>query len=175
MVNETGDEIADMLKDRGAIRYGDFLLASGQRSRWYIDIKTALTDPHLLDMIARRIADRHTFEVVAGVAVGAVPLAVAVSLASGRPYAIIRKEEKRHGTGGNIIGDVNGRSALLVEDVVTTGRSVLSGLKALRKAGALVREVVCVVDREEGGYDLLLKEGVHLHPLLKFSDILNEQ
>ncbi|MGC9435852.1 MAG: orotate phosphoribosyltransferase [Methanomicrobiales archaeon] len=166
-------DLARALRECGAIEFGDFELASGQKSSWYVDIKTAMTDPDLLGMVARTIAGQSGFDVVAGVAVGAVPLAVAVSLESRKPYAIIRREEKGHGKNGTVIGDVSGRRVLLVEDVVTTGGSVLFGVETLRQANATVRDVVCVVDREQGGEVLLEKAGIRLHSLIRLSDLLD--
>ncbi|MCK4270203.1 MAG: orotate phosphoribosyltransferase, partial [Methanogenium sp.] len=85
------NKVADLLIEYGAIEFGDFTLASGSKSSYYIDIKSASTNPFLLESIGRIIAERYDFDVVAGVAVGAVPIAVAVSLSAGKPYAIIRK------------------------------------------------------------------------------------
>ncbi len=110
---------------------------------------------------------------VAGVAVGAVPIAVAVSLASGRPFAIIRKAEKDHGKAGTIIGEVSGRNVLLVEDVTTSGGSALYGLAALRAAGAHVDLVVTVVDREAGAHEALAEKGASLHALVRVSELMD--
>ncbi|KUG20145.1 MAG: orotate phosphoribosyltransferase [Methanomicrobiaceae archaeon] len=165
--------IARLIKESGAIEFGDFVLASGVRSRYYIDIKTATTNPEILGAIGREIADRFAFEMVAGVAIGAVPVAVAVSLASNKPYAIIRKSEKEHGKAGTIIGDVAGRHVLLVEDVTTSGGSALFGLASLREAGARVDCVVTVVDREMGASERLEKEHARLHALVRVSELLD--
>ncbi|MDD1668004.1 MAG: orotate phosphoribosyltransferase [Methanomicrobiales archaeon] len=164
--------IADLLAARGAVRHGDFVLASGARSKVYVDIKAALTDPGVLSAIAVAIVDRCSFEAVAGVAVGGVPIAVAVSLAAGKPYAVVRNVEKGHGTGGRIIGEVKGRRTLLVEDVTTTGGSVLGAIRLLREAGGRVDTVVTVVDREEGAGAALAAEGVTLVPLVLLSELL---
>ena len=86
--------IAKPLIESRAIEFGDFVLASGARSSYYIDIKLQSTNPTVLAAIGEAIAKDQEFDTVAGVAVGAVPIAVAVSLASGRPYAIIRKTER---------------------------------------------------------------------------------
>ena len=147
-------------------------LASGAKSNYYIDIKSATTNPRVLSAIGRAIADEFEFDMVAGVAVGAVPIAVAVSLASNRPFAIIRKEAKDHGKAGTIIGDVEGRTVLLVEDVTTSGGSALFGLSALRAAGASADRVVTVVDREMGAADLLRKENASLYALVRVSEVL---
>ena len=163
--------IATLLLESGAIEFGDFLLASGARSSYYIDIKTATTNPVVLAAIGRTIAEGWNFDVVAGVAVGAVPIAVAVSLASKRPYAIVRKEKKEHGKAGAIIGDVNGRDVLLVEDVTTSGGSALYGLETLRAAGAHINRVVTIVDREAGAGERLAEKGASLSALVRVSEL----
>ncbi|HOB07206.1 MAG TPA: orotate phosphoribosyltransferase [Methanoculleus sp.] len=167
------NRIARLLLESGAIEYGDFLLASGARSSYYIDIKAATTNPAILAEIGKAIAEGREFEVVAGVAVGGVPIAVAVSLASGRPYAIVRKEAKDHGKSGSIIGEVNGKDVLLVEDVTTSGGSAIYGIEALRAAGAHVDRVVTVVDREAGAREALAEKGVSLQALVRVSDLLD--
>jgi orotate phosphoribosyltransferase len=166
--------LASLLAIHGAVRQGDFLLASGLRSKVYVDIKSAITDSGLLSIIALEIAGRSSFDTVAGVAVGGIPVAVAVSLATGKPYAIVRSGEKGHGTGGRIIGDVAGRSTLLVEDVTTTGGSVLSAVRLLREAMARVDTVLTVVDREEGAAEALAREGVNLISLVTLKELLGE-
>ncbi|KDE56158.1 orotate phosphoribosyltransferase [Methanoculleus sp. MH98A] len=165
--------IATLLLECGAIEFGEFVLASGAQSSYYIDIKAATTNPAILREIGKAIAEREDFEMVAGVAVGAVPIAVAVSLASGRPYAIIRKEEKGHGKSGTIIGDVTGKNVLLVEDVTTSGGSALYGLEALRAAGAHVDRVMTVVDREAGAREALAEKGASLLALVRVSELLD--
>ncbi|WP_067075867.1 orotate phosphoribosyltransferase [Methanoculleus horonobensis] len=165
--------IATLLLECGAIEFGEFVLASGARSSYYIDIKAATTNPAVLGEIGRAIAEEEEFEMVAGVAVGAIPIAVAVSLASGRPYAIIRKEAKDHGKAGTIIGNVAGKNVLLVEDVTTSGGSALYGLEALRAAGAHVDRVMTVVDREAGAREALAEKGASLLALVRVSELLD--
>jgi orotate phosphoribosyltransferase len=170
----TNNPIADRLIRAGAIEFGDFTLASGAKSRYYVDIKTAVTDPALLSALASIIAEREPFEVVAGVAVGGVPLAVATALAACRPYAIVRSSAKDHGKVNLVIGSVHGRRALLVEDVTTSGGSAIYGVEELRKAGATVESVVTVVDREGGAVERLASIGVRLVPLVRASDLLDD-
>ena len=168
------NRIADALISHGAVEYGHFVLASGATSSYYLDVKSAMTDPALLGLVCEEIARRFPSDIVAGVAVGGVPLAVGVSLSGNRPYAIIRSGEKGHGKSGRLIGDVKGRNVLLVEDVTTSGGSALYGVAVLRDAGATISVVVTVVDREQGATASLAYEKVTLHALVKASEITRE-
>ena len=165
--------VLDLLIQYKDVEFGDFTLASGVKSKYYIDVKTAIMQPALLGEIAKEVAERYTFDAVAGVAVGGVPLAVAVSLASGKPCAVIRAAAKDHGKSQMVIGDVAGKHVLLIEDVTTSGGSSKYGIDELRKAGAIVDSVVVVVDRDSGAEALLAAEGVTLHPLVRASELLN--
>jgi len=164
--------LADLLIRNKAIEFGEFTLASGKKSPYYIDVKSAVTSPDLLSAIASAVAQTYTFDVVAGVAVGGIPLAVATALVAKKPYAIIRAAEKSHGKKEVIIGTVRDRDVLLVEDVTTSGGSALYGINSLRAAGARADRVVTVVDREQGAGEMLRQQGVSLLPLVKVSEIL---
>ncbi len=168
------DDISSLLIQYHAIEFGEFTLASGQKSSYYVDIKQAVTHPDLLCAIGRIVSEAYDFELVAGVAVGGIPLAVAVSLASGKPYAIIRATEKDHGKASRIIGDVAGRRVLLIEDVTTSGGSAIYGVEELRRAGACVDTVVTIVDREQGAAARMEKAGISFCPLARVSDLLKK-
>jgi len=171
MVN---NRLADMLVSYKAIEFGEFTLASGVKSPYYIDVKTAVTNPDLLSAIAREVSASHEFDIVAGVAVGGVSLAVATALAAGKPYAIIRSAGKDHGKKDLIIGRVKGKNVLLIEDVTTSGGSALYGIDILRAAGASASRVVTVVDREQGAEAMLREHDVELIPLVKVSELLKQ-
>lgn len=164
--------LQDLLVRYKAIEFGDFTLAFGAKSSYYIDVKSAVTHPDLLAAIADLVVQDYSFEVIAGVAVGGVPLAVAVSLAAKKPYAIIRSSEKGHGKKDPVIGDVRGRNVLLIEDVTTSGGSALYGIETLRAAGARADRVVTVVDREQGAGQHLKEHGVAIFPLVSVSELL---
>ena len=168
-------QIADLLIKYKAIEFGEFTLASGEKSTYYIDVKSAATNPELLFSIVRTIAQTYEFEVAAGVAIGGVPLAVATALVSRKPYAIIRASEKRHGKRDVIIGSVRDKNILLIEDVTTSGGSALYGIKALRESGARIDRVVTVVDREQGATDMLAQHGVQLIPLVRVSELMQHK
>ena len=173
-------KLKESLKECHALQYGDFTLASGKRSRYYIDIKRASTDPRILSDIAmemeaemRRRGMR--VDAIAGVVLGSVPLAVALSLRTGIPYVMVRKEKKDHGTGKLIEGTLEkGMRVLVVEDVVTSAGSSAEAVAILRNAGAEVDSVLAVIDRQEGGSARLAEIGVELLPLLTAEEVLRD-
>lgn len=161
-----------LLKERGALMFGDFTLTSGKKSSYYVNIKKAYTEPAVLARIAEEMAMLVNGQRVAGVALGAIPILVAVSLRKGVPFSMIRKESKEHGTGAKIEGDiVAGETVDIVEDVTTTGGSVLSAVKLIRESGGQVESVIVVVDRGEGAAEMLEKEGIALRPLIDSADL----
>ncbi|MFQ6106951.1 MAG: orotate phosphoribosyltransferase [Thermoplasmata archaeon] len=163
------------LKNAGALKRGKFTLASGEVSDYYIDIKKAITEPRVLERIAERISPYAVgMDRIAGVELGAVPIAAAVAMRVDRPYIIVRKERKQHGTGSIFEGDlVKGDRVLFVEDVTTTGGSLKKAVLELRAEGAQVDKAVVVVDREEGGQENLGEIGVELIPLIRSRDLLS--
>ena len=161
-----------MLMDLGVVQTGDFVLASGKRSSYFVNIKRASTDPRVLREVAKAVAPHVGDRKIAGMALGAVPLAVAVSLETNRPYVMVRKEAKDHGTKDRIEGDVQaGDEFIVVEDVATTGTSTLRVVDALREKGAMVEKAVVIVDREEGASELLSANGVQLVSIFKAKDL----
>lgn len=169
------DTLRELLVRYKAIEFGEFTLASGMKSTYYIDVKSAVTHPDLLSAIAAEVVVSYEFDVIAGVAVGGVPLAVAVSLVSKKPYAIIRSSEKAHGKKDPIIGNIRGKNVLLIEDVTTSGGSALYGIQILRSAGGRADRVVTVVDREQGAGQMLMEHGVEVIPLVRVSELLKSR
>jgi len=137
-------------------------------------MKRAITEPGILATIARDILPfAHSADRIAGVELGAVPIAAAVSLATAKPYIMVRKAAKEHGTRHDFEGDLEkGDRVLFVEDVVTTGGTLRAAIERMRTHGARIDDCVCVVDREEGGRMLLAEIEVRLHPLLSAKDLL---
>ncbi len=168
-------DLVDALRSCGALRYGEFTLASGKKSHYYVDIKRAVTRPEVLKLIVRSMAPHVSGHArIAGVELGAVPIAVALSLETSIPYVMIRKQARTHGTERALEGEINpGERVLLVEDVTTTGGSVKRAVLILRDAGAFVERVLCVVDRGEGAGAKLQEVGVDLLPLLRSEELLD--
>lgn len=175
--------------NKEAVLFGDFTLASGQKSHFFIDMKRVTLKPMLLGRIARLMYnDIHSWAVlknhfiwrIGGLSLGAAPLTTAllglsylrdgIDLFEG---AMIRKETKDHGTGKLIEGPPkrDGEMAIVVEDVTTTGGSSMLAVNAFRQAGYKVPLVVTVLDREVGARDLLVSEGIELIALLKVSQL----
>ncbi len=173
------DELISALKSCGAVKFGEFTLASGKKSDYYIDIKKATSDPETLSLISRQAAARiesMDIDRVGGVALGGVPLATAVSLDTGLPLLLIRKEAKGYGTGGRFVGDIcAGDRIILLEDVTTSGGSVIEAIKAIREADALIDTVITVVDREDIALEALEAIDVTLVPLVTASVLLQNR
>ena len=166
-----------MLVDR-ALLEGDFVLRSGKRSSWYLDKYRFETEPEVLrklgDALSAAVTEHEPDAIrLAGPALGAVALAASASLSSGLPFIIVRGETKEYGTANRIEGPFErGELVCLLEDVVTTGGALAEAVSALRGEGLVVRNAVCVVDREEGGSDALARLGVRLRALFRAGELL---
>ena len=143
--------------------FGEFELTSGKKSGYYVDIKKAYTDPSVLRAIASEMARHVAGSRVAGMELGAIPIVVAVALETWKPFSMIRKEQREHGTRSMIEGAISpGEVVDVVEDVSTTGGSILKSVNRIREAGGRVERAIVVVDRGEGAAEALEKEGVAL-------------
>jgi len=169
-------ELIQLLEECGAIKFGRFVLTSGAVSDYYIDIKKASSKPKILKKIVQEMTDyAQGYDLIAGMELGAVPLIVALSLETDISYVIIRKEKRAHGTSKQIEGeDVKGKKVLIVEDVTTSGGSVVKSVQIIRENQGMVDEVLAVVDRESGTEEKLQKIDVNFIPLLSVSDILKK-
>jgi orotate phosphoribosyltransferase len=149
------DDLLQMIKDK-AVVHGDFVLSSGQRATWYIDLRRILLSGQAAPLAGRVMLDLTAgldYDAVGGLTLGADPVAAAMmhaASAAGQPLDafVVRKEGKAHGLQRRIEGpDVAGRRVLAVEDTSTTGGSVLTAVDALREAGAEVVGVAVIVER----------------------------
>jgi orotate phosphoribosyltransferase len=173
----TNERLGRLLVER-ALLEGDFVLRSGKRSSWYLDKYRFETEPEVLRAVGEGLAEAvREYEPdavrLAGPALGAVALAASASMTSGLPFIIVRGEAKEYGTAKRIEGPFEpGELVCLIEDVVTTGGALAESVSALRNEGLVVRNAVCVVDREEGGSDALARLGVRLRTLFRAADLL---
>jgi orotate phosphoribosyltransferase len=153
---------------------GEFTLRSGATSTEYFDKYRFESDPLLLEAIAESMAPLvpDDTEVLAGLELGGVPLAVALSRATGLPAAFVRKEAKAYGTARLAEGaEVQGKRVTVVEDVVTSGGQVVMSCKYLVERGADISVVLCVIDREAGGHEAIAEAGPELRALFKMSEL----
>lgn len=170
------NELINLLKDNHVVKYGKFTLSSGRESSYYVDMKRAITDPTILIKIAEIISEKiseEKIDKVAGPALGAIPIVTAVSIESSIPMLMIRKAKKDYGTSELIEGDlINDDVVVVLEDVTTTGNSLIKAIKAVSSNGGLVKRAFVVVDREEGAIENLKKEGITLEPLVTVKDFM---
>ncbi|MDR2966716.1 MAG: orotate phosphoribosyltransferase [Methanobacteriaceae archaeon] len=168
------DYLIDILQENKVFKRGKFILSSGKESDYYIDMKKAITDVEILKTIAKLIFEKikdESIDKVAGPALGAVPIATAISLKADIPLLMIRKEKKDYGTSKLIEGQLNrGDNVILVEDVTTTGNSLLKAIEAIEKNGGIVKRAFVVVDREEGAIDNFKEKNLKLEPLIQVSE-----
>jgi orotate phosphoribosyltransferase len=162
-----------LLAEAEAVRFGRFTLASGQTSDVYVDIKRVWTRPEYLRPIANAFASRlGDAERLAGAELGAVPLVVATALETGLPYVVVRRAAKEHGTRRRLEGDIpDGSRTLVLEDVTTTGGSLVDAVAVLREAGARVERAIAVVDRDAGAVERLAAVGVRLEALATLAEL----
>lgn len=153
---------------------GDFTLRSGLRATEYFDKYQFEADPVLLRRIAQGLAALvpTNTEVLAGLELGGVPIAVMLSQLTGIPALFVRKQAKTYGTCRLAEGgDVDGRQLLIVEDVVTTGGQIIVSADDLRTQGAVIDTALCVIDRESNGPEKLAAAGIVLEPLYRSSEL----
>jgi len=153
---------------------GDFTLSSGLKSKYYLDKYLFETDPVLLRDIARALTDilPPEFDRIAGVELGGVPLATALALETGKPFIIVRREAKAHGTARQFEGSLRaGERVALVEDVLTTGAQAIAAAQRLEQAGAKVIRIIYVVDRQQGAAENIARAGYEPAYLFTAQDI----
>lgn len=174
------------LADIGAIRFGEFTLASGKKSPIYIDLRLLASAPVVLRQVALAYAellrrelgigkpgDREPGMRLAAIPYAALPIGTAVALELDLPLIYPRKEVKEHGTARVIEGEFRaGEQAVVLDDLITTGGSKLAAIEPLEAAGLEVKHVVVLIDREQGGREDLAEAGYQLHAVLGLRHML---
>jgi orotate phosphoribosyltransferase len=172
--------LISLLRER-SVKRGDFTLASGKRSEFYIDARLTTMSPEGLSLIGALGLEtlRETgwpVDSIGGLTLGADPIAYAISYASvsAKPLRAftVRKESKTHGTGKLIEGPFReGDHVAVIEDVITTGGSAIRATEAIRKAGGIVVGVLALVDREEGGRESIAALGIPVISLVRAGEL----
>ena len=175
------DAMVKILSDTGALLYGEFTLVSGKTSNYYFDSKLLTMDPDGARAVGGYFVNKLRFadaQAVGGMAVGAIPLVSAVTAIGsaegyGMPSFYVRKEPKSHGTQNLIEGkfpdDPNAPVAIM-DDVVTAGGSILQAIDAVETRGNPITEVMCILDRNEGGRERLQARGYELKAMFSVED-----
>ena len=177
-------ELLDLIRER-SVRFGDFTLTSGKKSHYYIDARLTTLDPKGAYLIGNIVLDRMQEsdvrpDAVGGLSLGADPISTAVSLVSftrDEPMRalMIRKETKKHGMGKRVEGNLEpGDSVLIVEDVISTGGSTITAIKAIENEGAHVPLIIALVDRLMGGKENIESEGYTVDVLFSIKEILGD-
>ena len=172
-------EFATFLYEKKIIRFGDFTLASGKKSPYYIDLRLVPSFPHeyrkmikgLQNLIANNVGFEN-FHSLVSVPTGGLVVAASLATEIVKPLIYVRKQAKEHGTGKAVEGvTCQDMKLLMIEDVVTSGGSVINAIKSIKEEKMIVKDAYAVVDRMEGATEALQDEGVKLHSLLTINDI----
>ncbi len=165
-------QLAKRIKDVAYLE-GDFVLRSGQRSKYYLDKYLFESQPDILAELGRRLAEfAKDADMIVGPELGAVSLAAATAIAADKPFAIVRKAAKDYATSKLIEGpDVKGKKVLLVEDIGTTAGAALDAAKTVTAAGAKILRMVFAIDRLQGARANVEAAGYEFHAILTKEDM----
>ncbi|MGE4170790.1 MAG: orotate phosphoribosyltransferase [Candidatus Margulisiibacteriota bacterium] len=155
---------------------GHFVTRSGKETTYYIDKYLFETRPEILGPLAKELAalfpDPSTYDVIAAPELGAVALAAVVSLELQKPFVIVRKETKGYGTKRLVEGKLDpGSRVVVLEDILTTGGAVLAACDVLVRSGAVIQQLVGVLNRQEGAFENIQKQGYSVTALFTTSDL----
>ncbi len=153
---------------------GEFKLRSGKTSTYYWDKYRFESDPSILRAMAEQMAALlpARFDQLAGLEMGGIPLATALSLHTGRPALFVRKKAKEYGTCNLMEGGFEpGQTIVVIEDVITTAGQVCISVKEMRQAGLVVPHVICAIDRQQGGAEKIAELGCTFSAVLTQADL----
>ena len=173
-------QVGILLIKNNAIKFGDYTLSSGKKSPYYIDLRQTISSPITMDWIANSLTriilneiGKDKIDRILGVPTAGVPFATVVSQKLGLPLIYYRQARKEHGVRKKIEGilERNDR-VLVVDDLITTGESVIEAAEVVRDQGGVVNELVVLLDREQGGQQRLRSSRIEPHVLFRISDAM---
>ena len=153
---------------------GEFMLRSGVKSNEYFDKYRFESVPEVLRSLTKQMVHLlpDKFDYIAGLELGGIPIATAISMHTGKPMVLVRKHAKDYGTCQMVEGaEIKGKRLVVVEDVVTSGGQIVSSVKDLRNLGAIIDTAICVIDREVSGVQSLERINVRLNSLFTMSEL----
>ena len=173
---DSKDELVLALHSIGAIQFGAYKLKSGIISPFYLDLRILVSHPQVLRQTACVMAETLgglTFDRIAAIPYAALPIGTALALEMNRPLVYPRREKKNYGTGRVVEGEFRpGETAVVVDDVITTGASKLEAIEPLTAVRLIVKDIVVLVDREQGGAEEIVSHGYALHAVAKITDVM---
>ncbi|XP_053184482.1 uridine 5'-monophosphate synthase [Scomber japonicus] len=179
MENVCIDSLILKLHDVGAVKFGEYKLKTGMLTPIYIDLRVLVSYPALMNQVSgliyQRVQDEGLqFDSVCGVPYTALPIATIICSRHELPMLIRRKEAKDYGTKRMVEGSCReGDTCLIIEDTVTSGTSILETAEVLYKEGLKVTDSIVLMDREQGGVEMLNSKGIKLHPIISMFKLLN--
>ena len=170
------DLVLQALADADVVKFGEFTLVSGEKSPIYVDLRALPSNPQSFDTVTTGLAElarKAGATVLAGMETAGIPLAAAMAIKLKRPMVYVRKKTKDYGTKSRIEGVIRkGDKVALVDDLMTRGTSKMDFVEAVKESGNDVKDLIIVLDREQGGKDELARMGVRLHNLVTLKELL---
>ena len=171
------EALALTLHDIGAVQFGRFRLHSGRESRIYIDLRVLVSYPDALRAATaayRTVLDTLPFDLLAATPLAGLPIGTALCLDMDKPLIYPRKTAKSYGTGKDIEGRWSiGQTAVVIDDLITSGDSILETIATVKAAGLKVHDAVVLIDREQGGREMLEEQGYRVHAVISLRELLD--
>jgi orotate phosphoribosyltransferase len=179
-------EFATFLHQNGIIKFGDFTLASGKKSSYYVDLRLVPSYPHqfrtMIKYLQNNIAESvglDSFDSLVSVPTGGLVIASALAIETVKPLIYVRSKPKDYGTSKSVEGQIHeGMKVVMIDDVATTGGSVVNAIKSLKEANITIEDAYVIVNRMEGADEALKELGVKLHSItniIQITQALHEQ
>ena len=172
-------QFATFLHQNGIIKFGDFTLASGKKSSYYVDLRLVPSYPHEFRMMIKYLQDQISekigldkFDSLVSVPTGGLVIASALAIETVKPLIYVRSKPKDYGTSKSVEGQFHkGMKVLMIDDVATTGGSVINAIKSLKEEEIDITDAFVIVNRMEGADEALNQQGVKMHSLLNVLEI----
>jgi len=179
-------EFATFLHEKGAIKFGNFTLSSGKKSSYYVDLRMVASFPHqfrkMIKYLQNQIIEKvglENFDYIVSIPTGGLVIASSLAFETVKPLIYVRNKPKEHGTSKSIEGFIElGKKVLMIDDVVTTGGSIINAIETLKESGIIVSDSFVIINRMEGATESLEAKGVKMHQLtdiFEITKILHEQ